>query len=80
MIPGLVKTGFIKRIDVARGSVHMDGPLWESTELNDRQSMVNMISWYREAEYQGLPQVTLYDSRSGKELANYGPFAGVTIK
>ena len=48
----------------------MDGPLWESTELNHKQSM-------DQDEYQGLPQ-TLYDSRSGKELANYGPFAGVS--
>ena len=40
----------------------------------------DLISWYREAEYKDLPQVTLDESRSGNELANYGVFAGVTIR
>ena len=43
--------GFIKRMDLERG---IDGRLWESFELDDKQNMVKMISWYREAEYRGL--------------------------
>jgi hypothetical protein len=51
-----------------------------SFELDAKQNLVKMISWYREAEYKGLLQVTLYESRSGKELASYGAFSGVTIQ
>jgi len=80
LIPGLVKTGFIKRINLERGNFYMDGPLWEQIELNEKENLVKIASWYREAEYRGLPQVTLYDSRSGKELGNYGVFSGVTIR
>jgi hypothetical protein len=79
-IPSVVKQGFIKRMDLERGRFYVDGPLWESFELNDKQNMVKMMSWYREAEYKDLPQVTLYESRSGKELASYGAFSEVTIK
>ena len=79
LIPGLVTTGFIKRMNLATGSFYMNGPLWASTELNQKQNMVQILSWYRESEYAGQPQVTLYDSRSGKELAT-GGLSGVTIK
>jgi hypothetical protein len=79
LIPGLVTTGFIKRMNLATGSFYMNGPLWASTELNQKQNMVQILSWYRESEYAGRPEVTLYDSRSGKELAT-GGFSGVTIK
>ena len=72
--------GLVKRMDVASGKFYISGPLWEGFELDDKQNIVRFISAYREAEYKGLPQVTLYESRSGKELASYGAFSGVTIK
>ena len=80
LMPGLLRTGIVKRMDLATGSFYMDGPLWERTELDRKQNLVKILSWYREAEYKQLPQVTLYDSRSGKELASFGAFSGVTIK
>jgi hypothetical protein len=79
-IPGFVAQGFIKRMDLERGYFYVDGPRWEGFELDAKQNLVKIMSWYREAEYRGLPQVTVYESRSGKELANRGAFSGVTIK
>ena len=67
-------------MDLVSGKFYIDGPLWEGFELDAKQNIVKVVSWYREAEYKGLPQVTLYHSRSGKELASYGAFSGVTIK
>ena len=76
----MVNLGLIKRMDVKTGKFYIDGSLWVGFELDGKESIVKTISGYREAEYKGLPQVTLYESRSGKELANYGAFSGVTIK
>jgi hypothetical protein len=76
----MVNLGLIKRMDVKTGKFYIDGPLWVGFELDGKESIVKTISGYREAEYKGLPQVTLYESRSGKELASYGAFSGVTIK
>ena len=75
-----MKHGLIKRMDLTTGKFYIDGPLWEGFELDAKQNIVKMISWYREAEYKGLPQVTLYESRTGKELASYGVSSGVTTK
>jgi hypothetical protein len=66
-------------MNVKTGKFYVDGELWEGFELDDKENIVRFVSAYREAEYKGLPQVTLYDSRSGRELANYGAFSGVTI-
>ena len=76
----MVDLGLIKRMDATTGKFYIDGPLWVGFELDGKENIVKVISGYREAEYKGLPQVTLYESRSGKELANYGAFSGVTIK
>jgi hypothetical protein len=76
----MVNLGLIKRMDVKTGKFYIDGPLWEGFELDAKESVVKTISGYREAEYKGLPQVTLYESRTGKELASYGAFGGVTIQ
>jgi hypothetical protein len=73
----MVSLGLIKRMDVKTGKFYIDGELWEGFELDAQENIVKVISGYREAEYKGLP---LYESRSGKELANYGAFSGVTIK
>jgi len=78
-ITKMVNLGLIKRMDVTTGKFYIDGPLWEGFELNQKEMIVKGISGYRNTKH-GLPQVTLYESRSGKELANYGPFAGVTIR
>jgi len=75
----MVKRGLVKRMDVRTGKVYIYGDLWEVFELNEKEQIVKTISEYRDAE-QGLPQVTLYESRSGKELASYGAFSGVTIR
>jgi hypothetical protein len=75
----MVKHGLIKRMDLKTGSVYISGEMWEGFELDAKQQIVKVISRQREAE-QRLPQVTLYESRSGKELASYGAFSGVTIK
>jgi len=80
MMPTFVKQGLVKRMDLRSGKFYIDGPLWEGFELDAKQNIVKMISCYREAEYKGLPQVTVYESRTGKELANYGAFSGVTIR
>ena len=76
----MVNLGLIKRMDVKTGKFYIDGPLWVGFELDAKENIVKVISGYREAEYKGLPQVTLYESRSGKELASYGAFSGVAIK
>ena len=76
----MMKQGLIKRMDVATGKFYIYGDLWDGFELDAKQNIVKVISGYRETEYKGLPQVTLYESRSGKELANYGAFSGVTIR
>jgi hypothetical protein len=76
----MVNLGLIKRMDVKTGKFYVDGPLWEGFELDAKENIVKVISAYREAEYKGLPQVTLYESRSGKELASNGAFSGVTLK
>ena len=76
----MVSVGLIKRMDVTTGKFYIDGPLWVGFELDAKENIVKVISGYREAEYKGLPQVTLYESRSGKELASYGAFSGVTIE
>ena len=75
----MVKQGLIKRMDLATGKIYIDGSLWEGFELDAKQQIVKVISRQRDAE-QKLPQVTLYESRSGKELASYGVFSGVTIR
>lgn len=75
----MVKQGLIKRMDVKTGKFYIYGELWETFELNDKEQLVKTISKYRDAEF-GLPQVTLYESRSGKELASYGAFSGVKIR
>jgi len=76
----MVNRGLIKRMDVKTGKFYIYGDLWDGFELNQKENIVKVMSGYREAEYKGLPQVTLYESRSGKELASYGVFSGVTIK
>lgn len=78
-ISKFLNVGFIKRMDVKVGKFYVDGELWEGFELDAKQQIVETISAYRDAE-RGLPQVTLYESRSGKELASYGVFSGVTIR
>jgi hypothetical protein len=78
-ISKFLSVGFIKRMDVKVGKFYVDGELWEGFELDAKQQIVETISAYRDAE-RGLPQVTLYESRSGKELASYGVFSGVTIR
>jgi hypothetical protein len=75
----MVNLGLIKRMDVKTGTFYIDGPLWEEFELDGMENIVKVISGYRDAAH-GLPQVTLYESRSGKELASYGVFLGVTIQ
>jgi hypothetical protein len=75
----LVTNGFVKRVDVKTGKFYVDGELWETFEFNNKEQLVEAISQYRDVEY-GLPQVTLYESRSGRELATYGVFSGVTIR
>jgi len=79
-VPALMESGIVKRIELETGSFYIDGPTWVRSELDAKENLVKILSWYREAEYKGLPQVTLYESRSGRELANYGAFSGVTIK
>jgi hypothetical protein len=76
----MVNHGLIKRMDVKTGKFYIDGELWEGFELDAKENIVKVISGYREAEYKGLPQVTLYESRSGKELASFGVLSGVTIQ
>jgi hypothetical protein len=76
----MMNFGLIKRMDVKTGKFYIDGPLWIGFELDGKENVVKAISGYREAEYKGLPQVTLYESRSGKELASYGAFSEVTIQ
>jgi hypothetical protein len=76
----MVNLSLIKRMDVNTGKFYIDGPLWVGFELDGKENIVKVISGYTEAEYKGLPQVTLYESRSGKELANYGAFIAVTIR
>ena len=71
--------GLIKRMDLRTRSFYINGPLWEVFELDEKENIVRVISMYAKAEH-GLPQVTLYESRSGKELASYGVFTGVTIR
>ena len=78
-VAGFVKLGLIKRMDLKTGKIYMDGEMWEGFELDAKKQIVKVISWGRDAE-RGLPQVTLYDSRSGKELADYGPLLGVKIR
>ncbi len=74
-----MKHGLIKRMDLKTGKIYVDLELWEGFELDAKQNIVKVVSGYRDAEH-GLPQVTLYESRSGKELAGYGAFTGVTIR
>lgn len=69
----------IKRTDIEAGKFYIYGDLWEGFELDAKENIVRVISEHRDAEF-GLPQVTLLESRSGKELASYGAFSGVTIK
>ena len=76
----MVQHGLIKRMDITTGKFYIDGPLWNVDALGAKENIVKVISGYREAEYRGLPEVTLYDSRSGKELANFEVFSGVTIR
>ena len=78
-VAGFVKLGLIKRMDLKTGKISMDGEMWEGFELDAKKQIVKVISWGRDAA-QGRPQVTLYDSRSGKELAVYGPLLGVKIR
>ena len=80
IVASLQKFELIKRIDVATGKYYIDGELWQGFELDKKEQFVRAMSAYRKIEYKGLPQVTLYDSRSGKELASYGAFTGVTIR
>jgi hypothetical protein len=75
----LVANEFVKRMDVEAGRFYVDGQLWETFELDNKEQIVKATSQYRDVE-NGLPQVTLYESRSGNELASYGVFSGVTIR
>lgn len=75
----LVSFGLVKRMDVKTGKFYIDGPLWDGFEFDQKENIVKLISGYRDTQH-GLPQVTLYESRSGKELASFGVFSGVTIR
>jgi hypothetical protein len=77
-IAGMVQEGFIKRMDLETGKIYVNGPLWQVFELDEKKQLVRVISTHRQVET-GLPQVTLYESRSGKELASYGALTGVRI-
>jgi hypothetical protein len=80
VVATLEKFGLIKRMDVKTGKFYIDGPLWEGFELNDKERFVKAISLYREAEDSNHSRVWLYDGRTGKELATYTSFSGVTIQ
>jgi hypothetical protein len=75
----MVNQGLIKRMDLTTGKIYIWGTLWQGFELDAKQNLVKIISNERQNE-QGLPQVTLYESQTGKELASYGAFSGVTIR
>ena len=75
----LQSLGFVERMDLEKGTFDVSDVLWQGFKLNDKETIVKAISQYRDAK-RGLPQVTLRDSYSGKELASYGVFSGVTIR
>ena len=72
----MLKIGFVKRMDLNTGSFYIDGEQWAVFELDEKKNIVTFISAYGEAEKQ-RPQVTLYESKTGKELASYGVFSAV---
>ena len=75
----MMSLDLVKRMDLKTGKIYINGLLWEGFELDGKENIVKVISGYRDAEY-GLPQVTLYESKSGKELASYSAFGGVSIR
>ena len=75
----MIALGFIKRVDVQTGKFYVNRELWDGFELDQKEGLVKTMSGYREAEHD-LPQVKIYDSRSGTELASFSVFSGVTIR
>jgi hypothetical protein len=61
------------------GKVYVDGAEWAAYPIDGKENLVKFMSMYRD-EKVCLPQVTIYDSHSGRELASYGVFGGVSIK
>jgi hypothetical protein len=74
-----LESQLVRRFNVDQGQFYVDGLSWSAAELDKKEDLVRILSRYREGHYKGLPQVTLYDSRSGRELGSYGVFSGVSI-
>jgi len=73
---GLQDAGLIRSIEGR--TVLVDRFLWEQTEIGNKRLLVQLASNRRQRR-EGLPQVSIQDSRSGRELASFGAFGGVTI-
>jgi hypothetical protein len=78
LVTGLKDAKLLYRFDVERGEFYVEGISWSATTIDDKRNMVRLFSHYRDLK-RGLPQVTVLDSRSGRTLADFGVFSGVTI-
>lgn len=75
----LSNAGLIRGVEDGGRTVLIERSLWEAIELPKKRQVVQLLSDRRRREH-GLPQVSLIDSRSGRELASFGAFSGVTIE
>jgi len=75
----LVNHNLIRRYDVNTGNFYINRELWDGFERKLKERIVRIISRHRDGT-RGLPQVSLYDSRTGKKLADVGAFSKVSIK
>lgn len=80
----LQETGFVTRTDGGARSIagasriYVDGRLWAGFKVDQKEDLITFLSRYRRA-HENLPQVTLYDDTSGRELGSYGALMGVRV-
>ena len=75
----LLATGVLYRVTMATGEVMVDGDVWRASNVDFKRTLVNLLSRHRDLSAAGLPQVTLVDYQTGRTLADFGVFFGITI-
>ena len=75
----LIQNHTITKFDCAGHEVQADGPAWSLVPLDTKKGVVETLSRICEAET-SLGHVTLVDNRSGRELAKFSVWSGVTLR
>lgn len=74
----LIENGTITRFDCAMHEVQVNGLAWSMVVLDTKKQSVETLSRICEAEM-GLGHVKLLDNRSGRTLAEFSVWSGITL-